>query len=72
MTSQEIFKALDEGMAEVAAKLASAELDGAGRYWTDEELAAGEGKNGKLDPVPINAPTSEDTGNGTATGTATH
>jgi hypothetical protein len=53
MTSQEIFKALDEGMAEIAGKLASGEIDGSGRYWTDEELATGVAKDGKLDPVPV-------------------
>jgi hypothetical protein len=53
MTSQEIFKAIDEGMAEIAGKLASGEIDGSGRYWTDEELATGVAKDGKLDPVPV-------------------
>ena len=53
MTAQEIFKAIDDGMAQIAGKLASGELDGAGRYWTDEELSSGVAKNGKLDPVPI-------------------
>lgn len=41
MTAQEIFKAIDEGMAEIAVKLALGELDGSGRYWTDEELSSG-------------------------------
>ena len=41
MTSQEIFEAVDSGMAEVARRLESGELDGSGRYFTDEELAAG-------------------------------
>jgi len=53
MTTQEIFKAIDEGMAEIPRKLASGELDGSGRYWTDEELPSGAAKDGKLDPVPI-------------------
>lgn len=53
MTTQEIFKAIDEGMAEVARKLASGELDGSGRYWSDEELSSGVAKDGKLAPVPI-------------------
>jgi hypothetical protein len=56
LTTQEIFKAIDEGMAEIASKLASGELDGSGRYWTDEELSSGVAKEGKLDPVPIEEP----------------
>lgn len=54
MTTQEIFKAIDEGMAEIPRKLASGELDGSGRYWTDEELSSGVASDGKLDPVPTN------------------
>jgi hypothetical protein len=53
MTAQERFKAIDEGMAEIAGKLASGEIDGSGRYWTDEELSSGVAKDGKLNPVPI-------------------
>jgi hypothetical protein len=41
MTVQEIFEAVDSGMAEVSRRLESGELDGSGRYYTDEELAAG-------------------------------
>jgi hypothetical protein len=41
MTVQEIFDAVDHGMAEVSRRLESGELDGSGRYYTDEELAAG-------------------------------
>jgi hypothetical protein len=41
MTSEEIFEAVDSGMAEVSRSLESGELDGSGRYYTDEELAAG-------------------------------
>jgi hypothetical protein len=41
MTSQEIFEAVDSGMKEVARKLESGEIDGSGRYFTDEQLAAG-------------------------------
>jgi hypothetical protein len=40
MTVQEIFDAVDGGMAEVTRRLESGELDGSGRYYTDEELAA--------------------------------
>ena len=48
MTSEEIFEAVDSGMAEVSRRLATGELDGSGRYWTDEELAA---TGGKLAPT---------------------
>ena len=41
MTSQEIFEAVDSGMAEVSRRLESGELDGSGRYYSDEELKAG-------------------------------
>jgi hypothetical protein len=47
MTSQEIFEAVDSGMAEVARLLESGELDGSGRYYTDEELAAGAATGGE-------------------------
>ena len=50
MTVQEIFDAVDSGMAEVSRRVASGELDGSGRYFTDEELAAGAATGGK--PVP--------------------
>ena len=53
MTPSEIFKAVDEGMAEIAVKLASGELDGSGRYWTDEELESGIAEEGKLNPISI-------------------
>ena len=53
MTAQEIFRAIDEGMAEIQGKLASGELDGSGRYWSDEELSSGVAKDGKLEPVPV-------------------
>ena len=51
MTSEEIFEAVDSGMAEVARRLASGELDGSGRYYTDEELAAGAATSGSLKPA---------------------
>jgi hypothetical protein len=41
MSSHEWHKAVRQGLAEVDRKLASGELDGSGRYYTDEELAAG-------------------------------
>jgi hypothetical protein len=58
MTPQEIFDAIDSGMAEVSQRLASGELDGSGRYFTDEELAAGAATGGKratVKPVKANA-----------------
>jgi hypothetical protein len=51
MTPQEIFDAIDSGMAEVSRRLASGELDGSGRYYTDEELAAGAATGGKRAPA---------------------
>jgi hypothetical protein len=47
MTSQEIFEAVDSGMAEISRLLETGELDGSGRYYTDEELAAGAATGGK-------------------------
>jgi hypothetical protein len=51
MTSQEIFEAIDSGMAEVSRRLESGELDGSGRYYTDGELAAGAATGGKRAPA---------------------
>jgi hypothetical protein len=48
MTVEGIFDAADSGMAEVSRRLESGELDGSGRYWTDEELAAVATMGGKL------------------------
>jgi hypothetical protein len=58
MSVQEIFDAIDSGMAEVSRRLASGELDGSGRYYTDAELAAGAATGGKrtlAKPVKANA-----------------
>jgi hypothetical protein len=41
MSSRQILNSIDQGLDEVARRLASGELDGSGRFWTDEELAAG-------------------------------
>jgi len=41
MTSREILDSIDKALDEVARRLESGELDGSGRYYTDEELAAG-------------------------------
>jgi SAM-dependent methyltransferase len=47
MTSAELRGAIDRALAEVPRRLASGELDGSGRFYTDEELAAG-AATGKL------------------------
>lgn len=41
MTSKDIHRAIRQGLREVSRKLASGELDGSGRFFTDEDLAAG-------------------------------
>ena len=41
MTSRQMLVAIDQALDEVERRLASGELDGSGRYYTDEELAAG-------------------------------
>lgn len=41
MSSQEWHETVRQGLDEVSRRLSSGELDGSGRYWTDEELAAG-------------------------------
>ena len=41
MSSNEWHEAVRRGLAEVDRRLASGELDGSGRFYTDEELAAG-------------------------------
>jgi hypothetical protein len=51
MTSQEIHEAVARGMAEVARRLESGELDGSGRYYTDEQLAAGAATGGLRIPA---------------------
>jgi hypothetical protein len=40
MSSDEWHEAVRRGLAEVDRRLASGELDGSGRFYTDEELAA--------------------------------
>ena len=51
MTSRQKLDAVDQALAEVSRRLASGELDGSGRYYTDEELAAGAETGGKRMPV---------------------
>jgi hypothetical protein len=50
MSVREIFDAIDSGLAEVSPRLASGELDGSGRYYTNEELAAGAATGRKPNP----------------------
>lgn len=51
MTSRQLLDTVDRALAEVSRRLASGELDGSGRYYTDEDLAAGAatGRNEKPD-----------------------
>ncbi|MGA3081029.1 MAG: hypothetical protein ABSD44_06570 [Terracidiphilus sp.] len=51
MTVQEIFDAVESGIAEVSRRLESGELDGSDRYHTDAELAAGAATGGKRTPA---------------------
>jgi hypothetical protein len=46
-TSRQKLDAVDQALAEVSRRLESGELDGSGRYYTDEELAAGAATGGK-------------------------
>ena len=56
MTSRQMLDAVDQALAEVSRRLASGELDGSGRYYTDEELAAGAATGGKRTPAkPVKA-----------------
>jgi hypothetical protein len=41
LTSSELHDAVHQALEEVSRRLESGELDGSGRYYTDEELAAG-------------------------------
>jgi hypothetical protein len=41
LSSDELHDAIHRALAEVDRRLASGELDGSGRFFTDEELAAG-------------------------------
>jgi hypothetical protein len=41
MTLRQLLKQFDQALSEVRSGLASGELDGSGRFYTDEELAAG-------------------------------
>jgi hypothetical protein len=50
-TSCELHEAIDQALAEVSRRLESGELDGSGRYYTDEELAAGAATGGDIKPA---------------------
>ena len=50
MTSRQMQDAVDHALAEVSRRLASGELDGSGRYYTDAELAEGAATGGKRTP----------------------
>jgi hypothetical protein len=41
MTSRQMLDSVAKALSEVDRRLASGELDGSGRFYTDEELAAG-------------------------------
>jgi hypothetical protein len=51
MTSKDLHEAIRQALAEVSRRLASGELDGSGRYYTDAELAAGAATGGKRTPA---------------------
>ena len=46
LSSRELHETIGQALAEVSRRLASGELDGSGRYYTDEELAAGAATEG--------------------------
>jgi hypothetical protein len=51
MNSCEIHEAVHQALEEVSRRLESGELDGSGRYYTDEELAAGASLHGNAAPA---------------------
>jgi hypothetical protein len=57
MSSDEWHDAVRRGLREVSQRLASGELDGSGRFYTDEELAAGAATGGnRKTEEPAKAP----------------
>jgi hypothetical protein len=52
MTSSEMHEAVRKALVEVDRRLASGELDGSGRYFTDAELAAGAATGEDRKPAP--------------------
>jgi hypothetical protein len=57
MTSQQKLDAVDWALGEVERRLASGELDGSGRYYTDAELADGAATGGTVKPLPASKAT---------------
>ena len=56
LSSRELHETIGRALAEVDRRLASGELDGSGRYYTDAELAAGAATGGKRTPAtPVKA-----------------
>jgi hypothetical protein len=53
MTSRQMLDAVDQALSEVSRRLESGELDGSGRFWTDEELAAGAATRGEVKPAKV-------------------
>ncbi len=51
LSSRELHETIERALAEVDRRLASGELNGSGRYYTDEELAAGAATGGKRIPT---------------------
>jgi hypothetical protein len=55
LNSDQLHDAIDQALAEVSRRLESGELDGSGRFWTDEELAAGAATRGEVKPAKAKA-----------------
>ncbi|MGD0938757.1 MAG: hypothetical protein ABR905_03520 [Terracidiphilus sp.] len=56
LSSEELHKTIEQALNEVSRRLASGELDGSGRYYTDEKLAAGAATGEKRTPAePVKA-----------------
>jgi hypothetical protein len=50
LNSKQLHETIGEALAEVSRRLESGEIDGSGRYFTDEELAAGAATGGNPKP----------------------
>lgn len=50
LTSDQMHEAIHQALEEVSRRLASGELDGSGRYYTDAELVAGAATGRKPKP----------------------
>jgi len=51
LNSQKLHETIGEALEEVSRRLESGEIDGSGRYFTDQELAAGAATGGNLKPA---------------------